>query len=45
MLGGSVYIALIRFVISLAGTMLLFSLMSEPRFGKKKTMVGYDVLA
>lgn len=41
MLGGSVYIALIRFVISLAGTMLLFSLMSEPRFGKKKTMVGY----
>lgn len=41
MLGGSVYIALIRFVISLAGTILLFSLMSEPRFSKKKTLVSY----
>lgn len=41
MLGGSVYIALIRFVISLGGTILLFSLMSEPRFSKKKTLVSY----
>lgn len=41
MLGGSVYIALIRFGISLAGTILLFSLMSEPRFSKKKTLVSY----
>lgn len=41
MLGGSVYIALIRFVISLAGTILLFSLMSEPRFSGKRLMVYY----
>lgn len=41
MLGGSVYIALIRFVISLAGTIILFFLMSEPRFGRKKTVVCY----
>lgn len=41
MLGGSVYIALIRFVISLAGTILLFSLMSEPRFSRKRMMVYY----
>lgn len=37
MLGGSVWVALIRFVLSLGGTMLLFSLMSESRFGRKKT--------
>lgn len=41
MLGGSVYIALIRFVISLAGTIILFFLMSEPRFDRKKTAVCY----
>lgn len=41
MLGGSVYIALIRFVISLSGTIVLFSLMSESRFPKKKTAVCY----
>ena len=41
MLGGSVWIALIRFGISLAGTILLFSLMSRPRFGKKKMITGY----
>lgn len=41
MLGGSLYIALIRFVISLAGTIILFCLMSEPRFGRKKTAVCY----
>ncbi len=37
MLGGSVYIAMIRFAISLLGVILLFGLMSEPRFGRKKT--------
>lgn len=41
MLGGPVYIAFIRFVISLAGTIILFSLMSEPRFQKKKAVVCY----
>lgn len=39
MLGGSVWIALIRFVIGLAGTILLFSLMNEPKFERKK-MIG-----
>lgn len=41
MLGGSVYIAMLRFIISLAGTILLFSLMSEPRFGARKTAAFY----
>lgn len=41
MLGGSVYIALIRFAISLIGTVILYSLMCEPRFGKKKTIICY----
>ena len=41
MLGGPVYIALIRFTISFAGTIILFSLMSEPRFPKKKMAVCY----
>lgn len=41
MLGGSVYIALIRFAISLAGTIILFSMMSESRFGNKKTALFY----
>ncbi|MDE6606863.1 MAG: GHKL domain-containing protein [Lachnospiraceae bacterium] len=41
MLGGSVWIALLRFVISLAGTILLFFLMSEPKFEKKKAIVCY----
>lgn len=36
MLGGSVFTALLRFAISLAGTIILFSLMSEPRFDRKK---------
>lgn len=36
MLGGPVYIALIRFAISLAGVILLFSRMSESRFERKK---------
>ncbi|MDE6845078.1 MAG: GHKL domain-containing protein [Lachnospiraceae bacterium] len=42
MLGGSVCIAFIRFGISLAGVILLFSLLSESRFGRKKTMVCYS---
>lgn len=41
MLGGSVYIALIRFTISLIGTIILYSLMSEPRFGTKKMVIYY----
>lgn len=41
MLGGSVYIALIRFAVSLAGVSLLFSRMSESRFSRKKTIVCY----
>ncbi len=41
MLGGSVYIAFIRFAISLAGVIILFSEMSESRFGRKKTIVCY----
>lgn len=41
MLGGSIYIALIRFAISLAGVILLFSGISESRFDRKKTIVYY----
>lgn len=41
MLGGSLYIALIRFVLSLAGTFLLFNMLSEPRFDKKRTVACY----
>ncbi len=41
MLGGSVYVALIRFAVSLAGVILLFSRMSESRFGRKRTIVCY----
>lgn len=42
MLGGSVYIAFIRFAISLAGTILLFSQLAKSRFGRKKTIVCYS---
>ncbi len=42
MLGGSVYIAFIRFAISLAGTIALFSLLAEYRFGRKRTVVCYS---
>lgn len=45
MLGGPVYIALIRYMISLAGVVLLFSLMSESRFGRKKTVIFYGVFS
>ena len=41
MLGGSVHIAFIRFSVSLAGIIVLFSLMSESRFSRKKTIVCY----
>lgn len=41
MLGGPVYIAFIRFAISLAGVILLFSQMSETRFDRKKTIICY----
>lgn len=41
MLGGPVYIAFIRFAISLAGVILLFSEMSESRFDRRKTIVCY----
>lgn len=41
MLGGSVYVAFIRMVLNLAGTVLLFSLMSESRYNSKKTAVCY----
>ncbi len=41
MLGGSVVIALIRFAISLAGVIILFLLMSKPRFNRKKTIIIY----
>ena len=41
MLGGSVYVAFIRFIISLAGVIVLFSRISESRFRKKKTVLCY----
>lgn len=41
MLGGSVYIAFIRFAVSLTGVILLFSEISESRFKKKKTIICY----
>lgn len=41
MLGGSVCIAFIRYALSLAGTILLFSLLSEPRYGRRRTVKGY----
>ena len=41
MLGGSVYIAFIRFAISLVGSVLLFSLIGQSRFPKKKTILYY----
>lgn len=41
MLGGSVLIAFIRFAVSLAGVILLFSEMSESRFNRKRTVICY----
>ncbi len=43
MLGGPVYISIIRILVSMAGTILLFSLMDEPRFGRVKTFVIYGI--
>ena len=43
MLGGPVYIAFIRFTLSLVGTILLFSLMSESRFDRKRTIACYGI--
>ncbi len=45
MLGGSVYIAFIRFAISLGGVILLFSQMSESRFNRKKTILYYGAFS
>ena len=45
MLGGPVYIAFIRFAISLAGVILLFFGMSESRFARKKTIACYVVFS
>ena len=41
MLGGSVFIAFIRFAISLWGVILLFSQISKSRFPVKKTILYY----
>lgn len=41
MLGGSVYVAFIRYVISLIGVVLLFCQICESRFGRKKTILCY----
>ncbi len=45
MLGGPVSVAFIRFAISLAGVIILFSRMSESRFGRKKTIVCYGAFS
>lgn len=42
MLGGSVWIALIRFAISYAGVLLLFSQMSESRLDRRRTILCYS---
>lgn len=41
MLGGSVYVAFIRLVLNLAGTVAMFSLISESRYSLKKTVICY----
>lgn len=45
MLGGSVTIAFIRFAIGLGGCILLFLLLSESRFDRKKTIISYSVFS
>ncbi len=45
MLGGSVWIAFIRFAISLGGVILLFSRMSESRLDRRKTIVYYGIFS
>lgn len=41
MLGGSVFIALIRYAVSLVGVIIFFSLMSKPQFDRKRTAIIY----
>lgn len=41
MLGGSVYIAFIRFAISLVGVIILFTRISQSRFQRKRTILYY----
>lgn len=41
MLGGSVSIAFIRFTVSFAGVILLFSIICESRFSRKRTVLYY----
>jgi len=41
MLGGSVYMAFIRFAVSLGGVILLFSQISKSRFQREKTILYY----
>lgn len=45
MLGGSVYVAFLRLVLNLAGTVLLFSLLSESRYSRKKTVICYGAFS
>lgn len=45
MLGGSVYIAFIRFAISLVGVIILFTQISQSRFQKKKTILYYGIFS
>ncbi len=45
MLGGSVYIALLRFILSFVGVILLYSLMSESKYSRKRTVVYYCVFS
>lgn len=45
MLGGSVFIALIRYIIGVAGVTILFLLMSEPRFAKRKAWAYYGIFS
>ncbi len=42
MLGGSVFIALTRFVISVAGVIIFYVLISTPRFDTKRTVLFYS---
>ncbi len=43
MLGGSVVVAFIRMAVSIGGTIFLFCLMDEPRFGWKKIISIYGI--
>lgn len=41
MLGGSVYVALIRFMVSLMGVIILYTQMGGSRFGRRETILYY----